>query len=85
MPLFNSLIRLREIATTVVVEVLILVALGFAVVRYVEWSSDAAMAEFLSGEAIGVRSDLRPKPRWFALLRRSRSPHQSNRRSWKRV
>jgi hypothetical protein len=48
MPLFNSQIRRREIATTVVVEVLILVALGFAVVRYVEWSSDAAMAEFLS-------------------------------------
>jgi hypothetical protein len=58
MPLFNSQIRRREIATTVVVEVLILVALAFAVVRYVEWSSDAAMAEFLSGEAIGVRSDL---------------------------
>jgi hypothetical protein len=48
MPLFNSQIRRREIATTVVVEVLILLALGFAVVRYVEWSSDAAVAEFMS-------------------------------------
>jgi hypothetical protein len=48
MPLFNSQIRRREIATTVVVEVFILLALGFAVVRYVEWSSDAAVAEFMS-------------------------------------
>src|ERR1700746_3752704 len=49
MPLFNSQIRRREIATTVVVEVFILLALGFAVVRYVEWSSDAAVAEFMRG------------------------------------
>ena len=48
MPLFNSQIRRREIATTVAVEVFILLALGFAVVRYVEWSSDAAVAEFMS-------------------------------------
>jgi hypothetical protein len=48
MPLFNSQIRRREIATTVVVEVFILLALGFAVVRYVEWSSDSAVAEFMS-------------------------------------
>ena len=48
MPLFISQIRWREIATTVVVEVFILLALGFAVVRYVEWSSDAAVAEFMS-------------------------------------
>ena len=46
MPLFNSQIRWRGIATTVVVELLILLALAFAVVRYVEWSSDAA--EFMS-------------------------------------
>jgi hypothetical protein len=45
---FNSQIRRREIATTVVVEVFILLALGFAVVGYVEWSSDAAVAEFMS-------------------------------------
>jgi hypothetical protein len=48
MPLFNSQSGRREIATTVVVEVLVLFALGFAVVRYVEWSSDAAVAEFMS-------------------------------------
>jgi hypothetical protein len=48
MPLFNSQIRRREIATTVVVEVFILLALGFAVVRYVEWSSDAAVTEFMN-------------------------------------
>jgi hypothetical protein len=48
MPLFNSQIRRREIATSVVVEVSILLALGFAVVRYVEWSSDTAVEEFMS-------------------------------------
>jgi hypothetical protein len=47
MPLSNSQIRWREIATTAVVEVFILLAFGFAVVRYVEWSSDAAVAEFM--------------------------------------
>jgi len=30
------------------VEVLVLLGLAFAVVRYVEWSSDAAVAEFMS-------------------------------------
>jgi hypothetical protein len=30
-----------------VVEVLVLLALGIAVVRYLEWSSDAAQAEFM--------------------------------------
>jgi hypothetical protein len=48
MPLFVSHIRWREIATTVVVELVVLLALGFAVVRCVEWSSDAAVAEFMS-------------------------------------
>ena len=48
MPLFNSQIRWRGIGTTVVVELLVLLALAFAVVRYVEWSSDAAQAEFMS-------------------------------------
>ena len=41
-------IRWRGIAGTVVVELLVLLALGAAVVRYVEWSSDAALAEFMS-------------------------------------
>ncbi len=48
MPLFNSQIHWRGIGTTVVVELLVLLALVFAVVRYVEWSSDAAQAEFMS-------------------------------------
>jgi hypothetical protein len=51
MPLFNSQnqnvrgVRWRGIVATVVVEVLVLLGLAFAVVRYVEWSSDAAVAE----------------------------------------
>ena len=54
MPLFNSQhqndrgIRWRGIAATAVVELLVLLALAFAAVRYVEWSSDAAVAEFMS-------------------------------------
>jgi hypothetical protein len=54
MPLFNNQhhndrgIRWRGIATTVAVELLVLLALTFAVVRYVEWSSDTAQAEFMS-------------------------------------
>jgi len=48
MPLFNSQFGWRGIGTTVVVELLILLALAFAVVGYVEWSSDAAVAEFMS-------------------------------------
>jgi hypothetical protein len=48
MPLFNSQIHWRGIGTTVVVELLVLLVLAFAVVRYVEWSSDAAQAEFMS-------------------------------------
>jgi hypothetical protein len=48
MPLFNRQSRWRGIANTVVVELLILLALAFAAVRYVEWSSDAAVAEFMS-------------------------------------
>jgi hypothetical protein len=47
MPLFNK-IDWRGIGRTVVVEVFILVALAFAVVRYVEWSSDVAYGEFMS-------------------------------------
>jgi hypothetical protein len=54
MPLFNSQnqnvrgIRWRGIAVTAAVELLVLLALAFAVVRYVEWSSDANLAEFMS-------------------------------------
>jgi hypothetical protein len=35
-------------AATVAFELIVLLALAFAVVRYVEWSSDAAQAEFMS-------------------------------------
>ena len=46
------------IGSTVVVELLILLALAFAVVRYVEWSSDAAMTEFMSAiESLAYGSD----------------------------
>ena len=54
MPLFNSqnqnvrVIRWQGIVATAVIELLVLLALAFAVVRYVEWSSDAAVAEFMS-------------------------------------
>jgi hypothetical protein len=63
MPLFISQnqnvrgIRWRGIAATVVVELLVLLALGAAVVRYVEWSSDAALAEFMSATKLSA-SDL---------------------------
>jgi hypothetical protein len=48
MPLFNSQIHWRGIGTTVAVVLLTLLALAFAVVGYVEWSSNAAVAEFMS-------------------------------------
>ena len=48
MPLFNSQIDWRGIGTIVVVELLTVLALAFAIVSYVEWSSNAAVAEFMS-------------------------------------
>ena len=48
MPLFNSQFGWRGIGSTVVVELLILLALAFAVVGYVEWSSDTAVVQFMS-------------------------------------
>jgi hypothetical protein len=48
MPLFNSQIHWRAIGTTVAVVLLTSLALGFAVVSYVEWSSNVAVAEFMS-------------------------------------
>ena len=58
-----SLFNRWGIGSTVVVELLVLLALAFAVVRYVEWSSDAAMTEFMSAiEVIGV---------WFGSFKRS--------------
>jgi hypothetical protein len=47
-------IRWRGIATTVAVELLVLLALTFAVVRYVEWSSDTARAEFMSATKLSA-------------------------------
>ena len=44
MPLFNS----RALGATVAVDLLIFVVLGFAVVGYVEWSSDTAVVQFMS-------------------------------------
>jgi len=48
MPLFNSQIHWQGIGTTAAVALLTLLALGFAVVGYVEWSSNAAVTEFMS-------------------------------------
>jgi len=48
MPLFNSQIHWRGIGTTVAVVLLTSLALALAVVSYVEWSSNAAVAEFMS-------------------------------------
>jgi hypothetical protein len=48
MPLFDSQIRWQGIGSTVAVVLLTLLALTFAVGSYVEWSSNAAVAEFMS-------------------------------------
>ena len=53
MPLFNSQLHWRGIGTTVVVELLVLLALVFGVVSYVEWSSTAAVTEFVRAQVIG--------------------------------
>lgn len=60
MTIFNSqqqndrAIRWRGIAATVVVELLVLLALGVAVVRYLEWSSAVNLAEFMSEPSASV-------------------------------
>jgi hypothetical protein len=48
-----------RVAALVVFDLLVLFAIGAAVVRYVEWSSDAALAEFLG--APSNQSPQRPK------------------------
>ena len=48
MPLFNSQIHWQGIGTTVAVVLFALLVLAFAVVSYVEWSSNASVAEFMS-------------------------------------
>jgi hypothetical protein len=45
MPLLST--QWRGTGTTVAVELLTVVALGFGVVTYVEWSSNAAVADFM--------------------------------------
>jgi hypothetical protein len=65
MPLFNSQqqndrgTRWWGAAATGVVELLVLFALGIAVVRYLEWSSDVAQAEFMRATKSSV-SDPNP-------------------------
>ena len=44
MPSFSTPFGWRGIGTTAAVELLTVVALGFAVVSYAEWSSDKAVA-----------------------------------------
>ena len=48
MPLFNSQIHWRGIGATVAVVLLTSLALALAIVSYVEWSSNAAVAAFMS-------------------------------------
>jgi hypothetical protein len=56
MPLFNSHVHsLLGLATMTLFQLLVLFVIGAAVVRYLEWSSDAAQAEFMS--AIEAASD----------------------------
>jgi hypothetical protein len=71
MPLFNSQhqndrgILWRGIAATAMVELLVLFALAFAVVRYVEWSSATNFAEFMSGQSLPPTS---PQDSFPALI-----------------
>jgi hypothetical protein len=79
-----SLFNRGGIVSTVVVELLFLLALAFAVVRYVEWSSDAAMTEFMSAiESSAYGSDRlheastpiqSPKGRTACALRKGARP-----------
>jgi hypothetical protein len=56
MPLFKRNVRsLQGIAAMTSFQLLVLLAIGAAVVRYLEWSSDTAQAEFMS--AIEAASD----------------------------
>jgi hypothetical protein len=48
MPLFSTQFGWRGTGATVAAELLTVVALGFGVVGYLEWSSDKAVAEFMS-------------------------------------
>ena len=52
MPLFNSQIHWPEIGATVAVALLTVLTLAFAVVSYVEWSSNTALAESMSEASV---------------------------------
>jgi hypothetical protein len=41
-------INWRGIGATAAIELLVLLAIAFSVVRYIEWSSEVALAEFMS-------------------------------------
>jgi hypothetical protein len=74
MPSFNSQqqndrgIRWWGVAATGLVELLVLFGLGFAVVRYLEWSSDVAQAEFMSATK-SSESDPNPSGEFSAPVR----------------
>jgi len=48
MQLFSAQIDWRGIGTMVAIPVLVLLAVAFAAVAYTEWSSDAAITEFMN-------------------------------------
>ena len=80
MPSFNSKhqndrgVRWWGIAATAMVELLVLFVFAFAVVRYVEWSSDANQAEFHERPILAVR-----QPSGFVLRSDpSQTPYCSN-------
>ena len=54
MPSFSTPFGWRGIGTTVAVELLTVVALGFAIANYVQWSSDKAVAEFMSATSASL-------------------------------
>ena len=54
MPLISTQFGWRGTGTTVAVELLTVVALGSAVIGYVEWSSDFAVAEFMSATSASL-------------------------------
>jgi hypothetical protein len=62
MPSFSTPFGWRGIGTTVAVELLTVVALGFAVVSYAEWSSDKAVAEFISATSASLPSTAAESP-----------------------
>ena len=54
MPSFSTPFGWRGIGTTVAVELLTVVALGFAIANYFQWSSDKAVAEFMSATSASL-------------------------------